>query len=107
MTRSSNTSDKTQRTTEAEDKNRSSLTTGTTLRSSYTSSKPQRTTEADDKNRSSLTTGTTIRSSNTSSKLHRTTEADDKIGIHLTQEQQHDPLTPLANFKEQQKPMTK
>ena len=107
MTRSSNTSDKTKKTTEVDDKNRSSLKTRITIRSFYTSSKPQRTREADDKNRSSLTTGTTIRSSNTSSKLHRTTEADDKIGTHLTQEQQHDPLTPLANFKEQQKPMTK
>jgi hypothetical protein len=30
-----------------------------------------------------------------------------KIGPHLRQEQQYDHLTPLANFKEQQKPMTK
>jgi hypothetical protein len=43
----------------------------------------------------------------TSARLQRTTEADDEIDHRLRQEQQHDPLTPLANFKGQQKPMTK
>jgi hypothetical protein len=86
--------------------NRFSFKTGTTTRSSNTSDKTHRTTEADDKNRSSLKTGTTTRSSYTSDKPQRTTETDDKIGPHLRQEQQYDPLTPLPNFKEQQKPMT-
>jgi hypothetical protein len=55
----------------------------------------------------SLKTGTTTRSSNISGNLQRTTEADDKIGFRLRQEQQHEPLAPLTNLKEQQKPMTK
>jgi hypothetical protein len=76
-------------------------------RSSNTSDKTQRTTEADDNIGSHLRQEQHYDHLTPLTKLKKQQKPMTKIGPHLRQEQQYDPLTPLANFTEQQKPMTK
>ena len=76
-------------------------------RSSNTSDKTKKTTEADDKIDPHLRQEQQYDHLTPLPDLKEQQKPMTKIGPRLRQEQQYDPLTPLANFTEQQKPMTK